>query len=466
MPSTTRHRRERDRDRRVFTPRRVRRIEGAGLLLLATVAVILATLRPTAATAAHLCIVCGPHAAVEAVVNVLLFIPIGAGLALLGVRWRTAIVIGAAATVVIETLQLALPLGRVASISDLITNTVGTAIGFYLSEHRRAIAYPRSRAALRYAIGMGVAWLLTLTATAVALLPSVPEGAYVAQWGPVVEPFDRYTGRVIGAHVSGVAIPNGPIAQSDKLRHAMRQDVRVEVTTELGGAPLRLAPVLRLVGADSAEVFLLGQRKSDLLFRSRVLATEIRLVTPMVVMPDAVSTLDASERGTLVAGGRRERGRLRVGALANDANLELHAGAGWLLFLPPASSLQASADLLSAVWSGMPLFAAGYWAGRRARRRARRAGDAMRMRGAGGQILMALPVLLGLAVVGLAGISALFGLSQPSWVVWIGAITAIGVGLAVGASLAMAHDDRAHGSSRHGAKASEGLPRAEQTANA
>ena len=450
----------------MFTQRRVRRIEGGALLLLATVGVILATLRPTEATATQLCIVCGPHAAVGAVVNVLLFIPFGAGLALLGVRWRTAILLGAAATVVIETLQLALPLGRAASISDLLTNTAGTAVGFYLSEHRRAIAYPRSRAALRYAVGISIAWFLVLLATAVALLPSVPNDAYVAQWTPSGVGFERYTGRVINTHVSGVPIPNGPVAQSDRLRPLLERGVMVEATFEPGGTPLRPAPIVRLVTEDSAEILLLAQRKGDLLFRSRVLASDMRFVTPTVVMSDAVLTFVPSENAPLVASAQRDRGQLRVGLLGRDAVLDLHAGAGWLLLFPAASSLQASADGLSGIWCGIPLFAAAYWAGRRARRRARRAGDAMRMRGAVGQNLLALPVLLASAVVGLSGISALFGLSQPSLGVWIGVITAIGAGLVIGSSLAMAHDDRAHGSSRHGTKASESLPRPEQAANA
>jgi VanZ family protein len=465
MSSTSRHRRERDRDRRVFTPRRVRRIEGAALLLIATIGVILATLRPTEGTPAHLCVVCGAHASVDAIVNILLFVPIGAGLALLGVRWRTAIMIGAAATILVETLQLALPLGRSASISDLLTNTLGTAVGYYLSEHRRAIAYPRSRAALRYAIGLGLAWLVMLTATAVALLPSIPEGGYIAQWQPALEPFDRFTGRVSSAHLSGVTTPNGRVTDSERLWHALRQGVRVEATIEPGGAPRRVAPIVRVTTVDSAEVLLLAQRRDELLFRSRVLGTAMRLATPTVAMPDAVLPLVSTERGSLIAGGRRERGQLRVGALGGDAILELHAGAGWLLLLPPASALQASADLLSGVWVGLPLFAAAYWTGRRARRRARRAGDAMRMRGAGGQILLATPVLLGVAVIGLAGISALFGLSQPSKTVWLGAVLGIGSGLAVGASLALSRDDRTHGSPRHDAKGGETVAPAPQTAN-
>jgi hypothetical protein len=89
----------------------------------------------------------------------------------------------------------------------------------------------------------------------------------------------------------------------------------------------------------------------------------------------------------------------------------------------------------------------------------------MRMRGAGGQILMTVPVLLGLAGIGLAGISALFGLAQPSWTVWMGAITGIAMGLGVGASLATAHDDRSHGS-RHGTTTTEEATRATKTASA
>ena len=457
MPTTARHRHVRDRDRRIFTPRRVRRIEGGTLLLLATVGVILATLRPGVAQSSHLCIVCGSHAAVDAVVNLLLFIPIGAGLALLGLRVRAALAIGAAAAIVIETLQFALPIGRVATIADVITAIGGTTVGFYLSERRRAIAYPRSRAALRHAVGIGIAWLLLLSVSAFALMPVAPPAAYFAQWSPRVEPFDAYTGRILDAHASGVRIPNGPIDRSTELRDAARRSLRIEATVEPRGVPLRLAPIVRVVTADSAEIFMLGQRGTDLHFRSRVRGTGMGLVTPTVVMRDAMSALYAGTPETVVVGARRERGELRVGARGSDVVLSLHAAAGWLLFLPPASSLHEAADIVTAVWAGALLFVAAYWAGRRARRRARRAGDAMRMRGAGGRILATLPFLLGLAVIGLGGISAAFGLSQPPSAAWIGALAGIGAGLVVGVTLALSHDDRPHGSGRHGTTTGEGV---------
>jgi hypothetical protein len=81
----------------------------------------------------------------------------------------------------------------------------------------------------------------------------------------------------------------------------------------------------------------------------------------------------------------------------------------------------------------------------------------MRMRGAGGRVLATLPPLFGVTAVGLAGLSALFGLSQPPWAVWVGAATAIGSGLVVGATLAMSHDDRTHGSTLPDSASTESL---------
>jgi hypothetical protein len=465
-PSPGRHRRERDRDRRVFTPRRVRRIEGSLLLLLGTAAVILSTLRPTTPSAPHLCFVCGPHAGVVAFANVALFIPIGAGLALLGVRLQLAVFIAAAATFLIETLQLALPLGHTASVADVLTNTLGAALGHYIAARRRAFVYPRSRAAFRYAIAISAAWLFMLVLTAVAFLPSVPAGRYSAQWGSTLESADRYPGDVVSAHVSGLTLTSGPVAASGTLLEAMRDGARVEATIVPGAMPLRVSPIVRLIRSDSAEVLMLGQHRDDLVFRARIIGTGLRFVTPMVVMPNALLREDRGERPVVVVGGRREPGRLRVGALGGDAILDLHAGAGWLLFAPPGRGVQASANMLSALWAGAPLFAAAYWGARGARRRARRAGDAMRMRGAGGRILAMLPAFIALAALGLAGISRLFGLSIPAWGVWIGVVTAIGAGLTLGASLALAHDDRAHGSSRREAASPNELPRATQTASA
>ncbi|WP_348787237.1 VanZ family protein [Leifsonia sp. NPDC080035] len=62
--------------------------------------------------------------------NVLMFVPLGVlGMLLLGRwRWWLVLVLGAATTLVIEFVQLFLP-ARFSDPSDLIANTLGTAVG-------------------------------------------------------------------------------------------------------------------------------------------------------------------------------------------------------------------------------------------------------------------------------------------------------------------------------------------------
>jgi hypothetical protein len=126
---------------------------------------------------------------------------------------------------------------------------------------------------------------------------------------------------------------------------------------------------------------------------------------------------------------------------------------------PGRSIPQASFDLISALWVMAPLFAIAYWVGRRARRRARRAGDSFRMTGTAGEILRALPALGLTVVVGLAGIAKAFGLAMPPMLVWVGAAIGIAVGLGVGVTRALAHSDRAHHSTRVGSLPNVEIPR-------
>ena len=75
------------------------------------------------------CLVCGPLGAVDVLNNLVLFFPLGVGLALSGRRSREIGLIVLAATLTIETLQLFLIPGRDASLSDVLTNIAGGLIG-------------------------------------------------------------------------------------------------------------------------------------------------------------------------------------------------------------------------------------------------------------------------------------------------------------------------------------------------
>jgi hypothetical protein len=86
------------------------------------------------------CLVCGSDGGADVLLNIFLFIPFAIGLRLSGLSWRRVIGISALVSLAVEILQLEVVPGRDASLSDLLTNTSGSAVG--------AIAAPLIPAAL------------------------------------------------------------------------------------------------------------------------------------------------------------------------------------------------------------------------------------------------------------------------------------------------------------------------------
>ena len=93
----------------------------------------MATLTPAPGdpVGSRVCLICGANGGVDAILNVLLFVPFGAGLALAGVRFRWAILVVILLSACVETAQLFIP-GRDTSLGDLATNTIGGALAYTL----------------------------------------------------------------------------------------------------------------------------------------------------------------------------------------------------------------------------------------------------------------------------------------------------------------------------------------------
>ena len=87
--------------------------------------------------------------AFDTLANVAVFVPLG--LILVAARWRAlpAIALGLAVSFAVEVLQLIVDVGRAADINDVITNTVGAAlgwtIGWAIRAGRRRTARPTAR---------------------------------------------------------------------------------------------------------------------------------------------------------------------------------------------------------------------------------------------------------------------------------------------------------------------------------
>ena len=97
---------------------------GAVLAILGLLAILALTLSPNprqvrvAAETPLLCLVCGEFGGADIALNLLLFMPFGAGLALLGWPWGRVVATCAALSFGVETVQLAAHTGRDASLSQ------------------------------------------------------------------------------------------------------------------------------------------------------------------------------------------------------------------------------------------------------------------------------------------------------------------------------------------------------------
>jgi hypothetical protein len=134
---------------------RVRRAAGLLITTLSVVVIATLTLMPQGAARAgvgHWCVVCGTASAADVFANVLLFGPLGVGLGLLGVPWWRATLLSAAFSFAIETTQfLAVP-GRYASLSDLVTNTLGGSLAAFVTLRRGFWFRPRPAVARGFAL--------------------------------------------------------------------------------------------------------------------------------------------------------------------------------------------------------------------------------------------------------------------------------------------------------------------------
>jgi VanZ family protein len=348
-----------------------RRRAGVTLTLVAIIAIGAATLTPQPPPEfpfEHLCLVCGDLGGVDSVLNVLLFIPLGVGLALAGVRpWR-AMLAGAALSIAIELSQLTIVPGRDAAVGDVMTNTLGTLLGAMLVRHAMTLARPSGRAAARLAAGAGLVLALITSGSAWALAPSLPEGEWWAQWRPDHAAYDPYAGELLSFTAAGIALPRADrIPDSRALRVAFAHDsfvVRLGVTPPPAMQPGLLA--IARIAHPHAEAAFVGTTGDALLYRSRTRADDAGFRSPLLALPHAVRAA-ADAAGTREARITAERVdgivRLEWADATGVASRTVRLGPalGWALVLPRSWPIGPWGTLAGAFWLAALALPLGYW---------------------------------------------------------------------------------------------------------
>jgi hypothetical protein len=357
-----------------------RKAIGIGLTGFAAVVIALATLTPVHASdigpgGNPICLICGELGGTDALLNTLLFMPLGLGLALAGLRHSQALAASALISLAIELLQFQIVPGRDASLGDVMTNSVGGFLGAVLAGHLAGLLLPTPQSARRLSVGWSLVFLVIQSISSFGLHPLPTASQYFGQTSRSLEEVPQFPGRVMFAAVDGVPMlsPTSD-AQSARIREALatRDGAMTEVQVIPGPPEPAFSTILRLADREEREILGLFAEGTSVMYMVRSGAAVLRLRPIAFAAREVLGTtglggLAASEAVHLKARWAAKEVLLshERGMAHTQARLRVTSAAGWRLFAPlrvvvDGSRLDSSLD---AVWLMLLLVPLGYWSG-------------------------------------------------------------------------------------------------------
>jgi len=391
------------------------------LLLASLIAVAVLTLTPTegAAEISFWCLKCGDRPAVDLLLNILLFVPLGAALGLYGTRFRSAAFFALACTCLIEALQFFAVPGRYASARDIMANFSGALVGYALARHWQILVVPNHRAARILATMSAILWLGTQAFTAWALGIWPPPEPWWAQLRPAHDDYPAvFTDQIVGVSVGSIQIRHNDELSSDDA-DAIREQL-------LSGAPFRVvvsdvesargeAPIAIISAGPVYDVAWWAQDERDAVLSVTVRGTLLGLRTPSIRLADV---FPIARGDTVALAGSYSHGWYELQAESKSGvrhrALSASPSWGWAFLLPfPLWTFASTVFWLTGLYLAAVWCVLGYWNGRSV--------------GAGNVSVavcrMAIGILLGLGLVPI-----LFGLPIAHWSEWVAVMVAGSVG--------------------------------------
>lgn len=396
---------------------------GQAIFLAALLFIGLMTLKPTpeltglAARTPVWCLVCGDLGAIDVLMNILLFIPVGVGLRLMGWPLPRAAATALALSLVIEVLQMTAIPGRDASLSDLLTNTSGAVLGHWLAHHHRIWLLPAPIAGKRLFLASMSGWLAVTLLTAYGLAPVASDRPLYGQIAAQLDHLKYFSGEVLVAEAASRPMPNGRYPSSDLIRAALdRAEADLHAVVITGDRSDGLAPILSLADDRSNIILLLGQDKDALVYTAQIRASHARFRSPAIKLPHVFPSRGRNE---LNLGGIMNRRSLSVWAMGDGNHhrrvLSLSPNWSWALIFPFDFSLGSTAPVFTGLWLMVMLLPVTYWAGRATPQTSNR-----------GVLAPVMTVMVAFLV-----IPATMGLNPVAWEEWVGAYSGIALGAAI-----------------------------------
>ena len=386
-----------------------------GLLFIGGVTLIPIPRQSAAAATTPLwCLVCGEYGGVDVLNNVLLFLPLGLGLSLTGWRPSRVVMLGSLLSLAVELLQLTVIPGRDASLSDVLTNTLGTWLGVMVGSHLNRLLRPTPGQAGILALAAALAWLTVQAATALLLRPWASDVILGGAWARVIPGRTPFDGSVTAAEVSGFAIGNSRKPLPDLAAKVRQGDVRLEVRLLSGSHAAVWSPVFEVL-RPGGSVMSLEAVGEDLAFQPPMRSSRLRLRRPALRLEGALpaepgmplKVLAGLDGDTLTARWSSAEGNSFRSVQVLGPSL------GWSLITPVPYAFGPEARWITGLWTVGWLAVVTYWLVAR--------------RG--------VPVALGSALAllisaGLALIPLLCGYPVSHWTEWLAGAAGAGIGYA------------------------------------
>src|SRR5262245_26290669 len=266
----------------------------------------------------------------DGILNLGLFVPLGAALSIAGWRPIRAVALGGLLSASIETAQLVLP-GRDSSFSDFVFNTLGAVVGVGLVRCSSVWWPPRPQVAAIVSIPLALSTGVLLALTGGLLDPAFPDDTYYGGWAHRFGHLEWYGGRVLQASLDGSQILPGPMANSREIRKLLLSGAAIQVRALAGPPPSGLAPLLTIHDGHQREILLLGVDGDDIVYRYRTRAISAGLRGPEIRVRRALRGIAWRDPLTVVVRRTVPGYCIRVNA-SEHCGLGFTVGVGWAFF--------------------------------------------------------------------------------------------------------------------------------------
>jgi hypothetical protein len=401
------------------------------------IAIAFATLMPEspAAVGSIFCLVCGPLGGVSAIQNVALFAPLGTGLALIGLSGKRALPAMCALSVLIETAQFFVIPGRYATIGDVLTNTLGGALGFMIGRYAPTLLRPSPRIASALTLAWFAVWLASQSISAFSFSPALPRSEYYGQLAPSLGDLEQFRGRVLRASIADVVVPATRFTDSPRVRALLLGGATVAMTVVPANPTRDLAPIVRVADGSQREIVLLGQNAENLTLGIRTGAAVLRLRPAFFAVPDIFPAVSHGDSG-LTKDALSVRARYSAHEVwvntesartSHTRRIPITASLGWTMLLPFQWYIEGTRTefVVSTLWIACILFPIGYWGA--GVNRLTQGRDATTVR------IAAVSIALVLLYVGFVVAPRPFGVPAAGVSDWVTAVTGILLGAALAA---------------------------------